>query len=157
MLSVLAGFGMARLTDKLQPRIWVAAGYLLVGWVVMESIVAHPDYLAYFNQLGGRHPEAILCESDLDWGQDLHRLSARLQSLGAKEVAIRYFGTFPLDEADLPPHRDVPSHTPISGYVAISLHDLMLENARDGSFDWLRQLEPVEKIGQSIYLFDVKF
>jgi hypothetical protein len=128
-----------------------------MGWLVVESIVVHPDYLAYFNELAGRHPEAILCESDLDWGQDLHRLSARLQALGVKEVAIRYFGTFPLEQANLPPHRDVPPHTPISGYVAISIHDLMLENARDGSFSWLKKLEPVEKIGKSIYLFDVKF
>jgi 4-amino-4-deoxy-L-arabinose transferase-like glycosyltransferase len=155
MLSVLAGFGMARLTDNLQPRVWLAVGYLLLGWAVLESIIVHPDYLAYFNQIAGRHPEAIVCESDLDWGQDLHRLSARLRARGVKEVAIRYFGTFPLDKANLPPYRDVPPYTPISGYVAISIRDLVLENARDGSFGWLKQYEPIEKIGRTIYLFQV--
>jgi hypothetical protein len=122
---------------------------------VLESIIVHPDYLAYFNQIAGRHPEAIVCESDLDWGQDLHRLSARLRARGVKEVAIRYFGTFPLDKANLPPYRDVPPYTPISGYVAISIRDLVLENARDGSFGWLKQYEPIEKIGRTIYLFQV--
>jgi len=156
MFSVLAGFGLARLTRNIQRRVYVVAGALLVAWVVVDSIVIHPDYLAYFNQIASRHPEAILCESDLDWGQDLHRLIARLQALGVGEVAIQYFGTFPLDHASLPPHREVPPDTPVSGYVAISAHYLVLTNAKDGSFGWLKKFEPQEKIGRSIYLYHVQ-
>jgi 4-amino-4-deoxy-L-arabinose transferase-like glycosyltransferase len=156
MFVVLAGFGMARLTGNLQRRVFVVAGSLLVAWVVADSIATHPDYLAYFNQIASRHPEAILAESDLDWGQDLHRLIARLQDLGVQEVAIQYFGTFPLERANLPPHREVPSDTPVSGYVAISAHYLVLMNAKDGSFGWLKKFEPQEKIGRSIYLFNVQ-
>ena len=40
------------------------------------SAMAHPDYIAYFNELAGTHPERILVDSDLDWGQDMNRLSA---------------------------------------------------------------------------------
>jgi len=156
MFSVLAGFGMARLTSNLQRRVYVVAGCLLVAWAVADSIAIHPDYLAYFNQIAGRHPEAILCESDLDWGQDLHRLITRLQALGVKEVAIKYFGTFPLERASLPPHREVPPDTPVSGYVAISAHYLVLMNAKDGSFGWLKKFEPQEMIGRSIYLFNIR-
>src|SRR5262245_38156242 len=156
MFSVLAGFGMARLTSDLQRRAFVVAGSLLAAWVVADSIATHPDYLAYFNQIASRHPEAFLAESDLDWGQDLHRLIARLQALGVKEVAIQYFGTFPLERASLPPHRDVPPDTPVSGYVAISAHYLVLMNAKDGSFGWLKKFKPQEKIGRSIYLFNVQ-
>jgi len=156
MFGVLAGFGMARLTGNLQRRVFVVAGSLLVAWVVADSIATHPDYLAYFNQIASRHPEAILAESDLDWGQDLHRLIARLLDLGVQEVAIQYFGTFPLERANLPPHREVPTDTPVSGYVAISAHYLVLMNARDGSFGWLKKFEPQEKIGRSIYLFNVQ-
>jgi hypothetical protein len=155
MMAILAGFGITWLTRKLQRRTLIVAACLLPAWVIVDSVVAHPDYLAYFNQIGSRHPEAILCESDLDWGQDLHRLSARLRALEVKEVAIRYFGTFPLDRANLPVYRDVPSEGPISGYVAISLHYLVLQNARDGSFNWLKQFEPIEVIGKSIYLFHI--
>src|SRR5262249_20720316 len=119
-------------------------------------IAVHPDYLAYFNQIAGRNPEAILCESDLDWGQDLDRLSARLRALEVKEIAIKYFGTFPLDHADLPLRSYLQTYTTISGYIAISLHDLVLQNAHDGSFGWLKQYEPIEKIGSSIYLYHVQ-
>jgi hypothetical protein len=156
MFSVLAGFGMARLTGNFQRRVLVVAGSLLGAWVVADSIKSHPDYLAYFNEVAGRHPETILCESDLDWGQDLHRLSARLQALGVKEVALQYFGTFPLERATLPPYREVPPDTPVSGYVAISTHYLVLMNAKDGSFGWLKKFEPQEKIGRSIYLFNIR-
>ena len=48
-----------------------AAVVVLLGWSVVSSALAHPDYLAYFNELGGKHPENILVISDLDWGQDL--------------------------------------------------------------------------------------
>src|SRR5262249_20349793 len=50
MFSVLAGFGIAQLTSSRQRRVWVVAGSLLLAWAVVDSIIVHPDYLAYFNQ-----------------------------------------------------------------------------------------------------------
>ena len=50
----------------------------LTGWLVAESVRAHPDYLPYFDQLAGKRPERVLLDSDLDWGQDLGRLAERL-------------------------------------------------------------------------------
>ena len=37
---------------------------------------ANPDYLPYFNEAVA-HPERVLVDSDLDWGQDLRRLEQR--------------------------------------------------------------------------------
>jgi hypothetical protein len=115
--------------------------------------MAHPDYLAYFNGFASRHPEKVLCESDLDWGQDLYRLRDALRAHGVNQVAIRYFGTAPLDRAGLPPHRELSPSTPSSGWAAISLHALVMENAENGSFEWLKQYQPVERVGKSIYLY----
>ncbi len=56
---------------------------VLAGWLVVSGVWNHPDYLAYFNELAGDEPERILADSDLDWGQDMLRLSARLRELGA--------------------------------------------------------------------------
>jgi len=44
---------------------------------------------------------------------------------------------------------------PASGYVAISVRDLMLEHAKDGSYDWLKQYQPLERVGRSIFLYDI--
>ena len=151
LLAVLGGYAVVTFAQKAR---WMAiAAGLLVGWAAADSFLAHPDYLAYFNQFASRHPEKVLCESDLDWGQDLYRLRDSLRAHGVDQVSIRYFGTAPLDRAGLPPHRDLSPSTPSSGWAAISLHALVMENAENGSFEWLKQYQPVERVGKSIYLY----
>ena len=66
------------------PRSWSP------GWSC-DSWRAHPDYLAHFNEFAGSHPETILCESDLDWGQDLDRLSAAPEAARHPGVLHRLF------------------------------------------------------------------
>jgi hypothetical protein len=125
----------------------------LAALLVAESFAVHPDYLAYFNPLVGGRPERVLAESDLDWGQDLNRLARRLRELKVDQVSVKYFGTALLDEADLPPYVDMDTHTPVKGWVAVSLHYLYLEHAHDGSFEWIKRYAPRERIGKSIDLF----
>jgi prepilin-type processing-associated H-X9-DG protein len=125
----------------------------LVGWIGVDAVRAHPDYLAHFNEFAGPHPERLLAESDLDWGQDIGRLSRRLRELNAPSVAIKYFGSAPLENAGLPPFRELDPRDPTTGWIAISLHYLYLEHAHDGSFDWLKRYTPRERIGKSIDLF----
>jgi 4-amino-4-deoxy-L-arabinose transferase-like glycosyltransferase len=70
--SIIAGNGAAHLWNF--PRIRPFGSILsiiLLGWYAMTSFMSHPDYLAYFNEAAGSHPERILLNSDLDWGQDL--------------------------------------------------------------------------------------
>jgi len=151
LLAVLAGCAAISLIQKSR---WMAiAAGLLMAWTATDSVLAHPYYLAYFNPIASRHPERVLCESDLDWGQDLYRLRDALQARGVDQVSIRYFGTAPLDRAGLPPHRDLSPATPASGWAAISLHALVMENAENGSFEWLKRYEPLERVGKSIYLY----
>jgi len=122
---------------------------------VADSWMIRPDYLAYFNQFAGSHPERILVETDLDWGQDLYRLSRRLKELQVDHVAIMYCGTVPLGNADLPPYSKLSADVPTThGYVAISVRYLTLDYAKDGSFAWLRGRTPLEIIGKSIYLYN---
>lgn len=153
-LAILGGQLIAiALMSKRRPIV-IGTG-LLVCWVLVDAWQAHPDYMAYFNPLAGAEPEKILCESDLDWGQDLHRLSQRLTALGIHDVAIAYFGTARLQEAGLPRYRELGPRETAAGYIAVSVRNLYLEYARDGSYGWLRQLTPIERIGKSIYLFHV--
>jgi hypothetical protein len=153
LLALLGGHAISLSVKNPRWPLAAMASILLVFSVVAESWRAHPDYLAYFNPLAGNHPETILAESDLDWGQDLHRLSQRLKFLGVKQDAIRYFGSAPLEKADLPEYRALLPDQPATGYIAISVRYLALEYAKDGSYGWLRSRPPLEKIGKSIYLF----
>jgi hypothetical protein len=154
-LAVLGGYGAAQLVIDGKRRWMPAAGLLLVAWVVADSVVAHPDYLAYFNPIASAHPENVLSDSDLDVGQDLFRLAARLRELGVTRVTMKCYGTAPLEVAGLPAHEELSPATPASGYVAISVHYLTLEHARNGSYDWLKRYQPLERVGRSIFLYSL--
>ncbi|MBM3755729.1 MAG: hypothetical protein FJW38_17305 [Acidobacteria bacterium] len=49
-------------------------------------------YAFWFNEFAGAHPERILAESDLDWGQDLHRAVAALDRRDIAKCRLAYFG-----------------------------------------------------------------
>ncbi len=140
-------------------RVWRASrkGAILASTLVVlalaESAYAHPDYLAHFNVFAGAHPERILCESDLDLGQDLGRLSRRLHELGADHVTIAYAGSAPLDKAGLPRYLVFGRDLPEPGYIAVSMRYLYLDYARNGTLAWLHKYEPKERIGRSINLY----
>ena len=151
LLAIAGGHAVAELFRRSRPLAVVAA--VLVAWVIGDSVRAHPDYMAHFNEFAGSHPEAILCESDLDWGQDLDRLSRRLRQRGVQEFSIAYFGTARLSEAGLPHYEFASPTQPSRGYVAVSLHDLNIDYKKDGSFAWLKSYTPVERIGKSIDLY----
>ncbi len=158
LLAILAGHAMSTLfaLAKRKSRAIALVPVVLAAWVVADSWMTRPDYLAYFNQFAGARPEEILCESDLDWGQDLHRLSQRLKDLRVEHVSIKYFGTAPLEKAGLPPFSILSPGVPATrGYVAVSVRYLYLEYAKNGSFGWLKRRTPSEKIGKSIYLYNL--
>jgi hypothetical protein len=119
----------------------------------------HPDYLAYFNFLAGGEPEKILVDSDLDWGQDMLRLSHRLRELGAQYVAFspfivanwhRDFGFPPIVVAD--------PVSPLPGWNAVSL--TVRKAARLGLEDehpevelWPDRFPPRERVGRGVLLY----
>lgn len=151
LLALLAAQVVIR-ACRASPKAAIAPVALVV-FALAESASAHPDYLAHFNAFAGTHPEKILCESDLDWGQDLKRLSTRLRELHADHVSVGYFGSSPLDKAGLPPYRALGLENPVPGYVAVSVRFLNLEYARNRGYYWLRDRRPVERIGRSIDLY----
>jgi len=125
----------------------------LLLWQVATLAYAYPDYLAYFNALAGRHPERILVDSDLDWGgQDLRRLERVLAARHVTELSIGYRGTADLSLEHLPPYQLLKPHQPTHGWVAITMLTLQENPA---GYDWLRQYQPVQRVGQSFELYDI--
>ena len=60
-----------------------------------ETLAVHPHELSFFNaaRAARRHGAAWLNDSNLDWGQDLGRLAARLQGRGEEAgLTVAYFG-----------------------------------------------------------------
>jgi hypothetical protein len=93
-LSILAGAAAARLRFAAVP---------LLAWHLVSGAAQHPDYLAYTNELTGSHPERFVADSDLDWGQDMKRLGAFLQSQHADQVAFdRFERAYQMPVPDVP-------------------------------------------------------
>jgi hypothetical protein len=132
-----------------------------MGWCCVSSALAHPDYLAYFNEIADAQPERYVLNSDLDWGQDLARLSNRLGQLHASGVMLSYFGTMDLTRAGLPAVQEIPCDRPLTGYVAVSVTALYLGrviwSACPERFIQLGRTAPAERVGRSIFLYKFGF
>jgi Dolichyl-phosphate-mannose-protein mannosyltransferase len=96
-----------------------ATAVVLLVWFVVSSARAHPDYLSYFNEFGGRNPANLLLASDLDWGQDLTRLAAYLHQQQAKQVSVLYMVAFEPNSLNLPNAVQLHCGEAATGWVAI--------------------------------------
>jgi len=129
----------------------VVAG-VLAGSVVI-AVRAHPDDLAYFNALAGDHPEHVLVDSNLDWGQDLYRLRDTIIARGIRDsVRVAYFGTADISAAGVPRARELGLHEPATGWVAAS--ETFLAGEWVGrAYAWLLAYPPAARIGPSMRLW----
>ena len=157
LISVPAGLAVVRLWKS--HKLIVAA---LCFWMVAGSIAAHPDYLADFNLLAMGKPERIVADSDLDWGQDLHRATLMLRQRGVREAWIAYEGPAqPARETGIV-YRELPENTRVRGWVVASLRSLYYVGAKvqasgkPDPYGWLKPLTPTMRAGRSIVIFELK-
>ena len=156
--AIVAGYGASRLLS-LHPVRYIGLGLItiLLSWQLLSSFAAHPDYLAYFNEFAVKHPETIAVDSDLDWGQDLKRLTTTLKNRGIKELAIKYNGSqeINLDQFNLPHWRELNPYQNTTGWIAMSVYHLKYGTGEVpyDQYSWLEKYQPVEKVGKSIWLY----
>jgi hypothetical protein len=151
LMAIVAGEGIAWLIAAAR-RHWLApaAAVGLIGWQSVLSLAVHPDYLAYFNELAGDDPARIVAGSDLDWGQDVGRLSTTLRSLGVDHVALAVHTSGDLRRHDLPPFSILYPGEHVSGWVAVSAQVRAYYCA---GYAWLDAYRPVAQVGRSIRLY----
>jgi hypothetical protein len=156
LLAIGAAWVVTRAWQALRAardRRLAAAGVVLLSalltWQLSTLWTAWPDYLAWFNETVS-HPERVLVDSDLDWGQDLRRLEQRAAQLKIPRLSLAYRGTADLTREPLPPLVILAPHQPTTGWVAVS----QLARTRNLSdYAWLDAYRPVERIGKSIDLY----
>ena len=127
---------------------------------VLSSALAFPAYTAYFSELvgGSANGPRYLVDSNIDWGQDVKRLSAYLKEHEVPFVCMSYFGQaslvyYGLDHRYLPAESDPHEPTDVNCVVAISITSLLSE---DRAYAWLRAYQPDARIGGSIDVYDFR-
>jgi 4-amino-4-deoxy-L-arabinose transferase-like glycosyltransferase len=152
---VMTGAVLA-LTIRRDPRAGAVAGSILFIALIVETVAAHPNYIAYFNfAFGGpRGGIALLGDSNLDWGQDLALLRGWQQRNPDTKLYLVYFGGadpgYYVRYTMLKPGT-IPRE---SGVIAISATYLQGIYLNDSMYSALASREPREVLGGTVYLFD---
>ncbi|HWR15893.1 MAG TPA: hypothetical protein VN577_13785 [Terriglobales bacterium] len=165
MLAIVAAIGVIqlwRLETRWQPAV-TAGLVLLLTWQIGSAYRARPDYLTYFNELGGREPQRILVDSDFDWGQDVGKLRDWCIRNRVHQLAVAFLGKPDLQRLGLPRSTELRPFMHASGTIAIGESRLRLGTDINGTFpkqghggyDWLLRYTPVAVIGKTIRVYQI--
>ena len=153
LLAIVAAYGAITLWSQVPQLASRVALAVLVAWSTIGAVRSHPDYLAYFNALAGSHPERILVDSNLDWGQDLYRLRDTVIARGIRDsIRVAYFGTADPSAIGVPNARQLGLHERATGWIAASETYLAGEWV-GGAYAWLLDYPAVARIGPSMRLW----
>jgi hypothetical protein len=142
----------------------VAAGVL---GLVLTTARTHPHELSFFNSIaGGReHGHEWLIDSNLDWGQDLGRVRGYMGAHGLSSVYLLYFGhvepallgiSYALPPAQRTPGTYLVSVNFAKGYDYVAPDHGRTVRAAGGAPSWLKSLRPVDRIGDSLWVYEVR-
>ncbi len=98
----------------------VAVPAVLIAWLAIETLLAYPHYLVYFNPLAGGPSKGYryAIDSNSDWGQDLPLLKKYMDQNNLRSIQLLYFGR--VDPAIYGIQYEIPLLSIAPGYLAIS-------------------------------------
>jgi hypothetical protein len=148
-----------------RPRRRQVAVLLLLAGYALSTIASWPTYLGFFTEWARRHPERLLNDSNLDWGQDLLRLEKYLQGHGISRIRLDYFGPrgapgYYFRERFEP--WTVDRGAPGQGWFGVSEFYIMTSRYYKGhgtsrySYEFLDAFRPAARIGSSIRLYQLQ-
>jgi len=130
--------------------------------VAVESISVYPHYLPFFNWASGgpRNGSRYLLDSNIDWGQDLANLGDFIKKRGVSPICTALFTAAPVEyygivgrDLNVTGIPEGAGHLPCA--VAVSVNLLQGLYNSPNKFAALRKREPLARIGNSIYVYDL--
>ena len=117
-LLVIAGAGV--LARRLPRRVYAGVAAALIAASAFSLWSSHPHELGYFNALARGDGGRLLSDSNIDWGQDLGRLSAFLRARGwEKDTTVLVFGTI-INAPEIAGFPQLVHDNPLPGRYAVS-------------------------------------
>lgn len=142
-----------------------------LSWQVLESLNVYPFYLTYFNQTVGGPSGGyrFVVDSNLDWGQDLLRLSRWVKQNDIQRIETDYFGWagpvyylggsfVGLNVDKYAGREDFVARNQSDGWLAVSATFIQnsvgpKERPNANNYLWLKREKPVTVIGNSIFVY----
>jgi len=146
---------------------YIFLGFLIL-WQVISVILICPYFISYFNELigGAKNGYKYVTDSNLDWGQDLKRLSLFVKEKKINKIYLNYFGggspAYYLGNKYYPwDAKQSPVQLPPNSWLAVSANELQGGRAipvkgfdqKSDYYQWLNKYEPVKIIGHSIFVY----
>ena len=153
---------------------------ILCVWYVISSIMVYPHYISYFNEfVPSGEGYNYLLGTNIDAGQDLIRLNKYLKQHKIDKINFSFHGGidpsyYEIDYDYMPTVCFTPANkyykprakncqedfiedcAKRKGMIAISVTNLkgrFLKNIN--CFNWLKEYEPIAKIGNSIFVYNI--
>jgi len=147
LLAMLGAATTARLASRGAVRYAV---FILLGWHAVESVVAHPDYVAYFNPFVRSQDYAYLSDSNLDWGQDRGRFLDWLKANEDKDVFA-----LEMQAGGILRSYAFEQGSPQSEWIVLGANQLILLKfgGQQPELAELVDAEPWGRIGRSIFIY----
>jgi len=168
-IMLVAGFVISQLKPPYLKVKRIVLVWLML-WQAFTVIAVFPHFLAYFNEIVGRPDQGYnyTVNSNLDWGQDLKRLTKWVEEKDIDKIYVDYFGgadtKYYLGDKLMPwwGTRN-PEELPDGSYLAVSVSFLQGGRGKPvsgfdqahGYYLWLDNYEPVEKFGNSIFVYKI--
>ncbi|MDP3800226.1 MAG: glycosyltransferase family 39 protein [bacterium] len=136
-------------------------------WLGMETLNTYPYYLTYYNELAGGPDNGYkyAVDSNLDWGQDLKRLTAYVNENNIEKIKLDYFGGGSPEYYLGNKYERLDANNVLQRHGWLAVSATLLQNGRANavkgfqgnttSYKWLDSYTPVTKIGYSIFVYKI--
>jgi len=160
-IFIFIGYFVSELYEKItyEKKLLTAYGLLLMtlfSWYLYANISVYPYYMTYFNELAGgpKNGGKLLADSNIDWGQDMKRLSnwvrennitepIRMEYFWSGKLQPKYYGINFIELEKNNPNQ--------KGWIAIGKSAMYMPE-----YNWLNNYDPYTTIGNSIKIYYIK-
>ncbi|MDP3729004.1 MAG: glycosyltransferase family 39 protein [bacterium] len=140
----------------LRKRIITACILLLLIWYVLSAVLVYPEYIPYFNEFVGMEDGYLYSVTDVDMYQDFKKLDLYVQNNNLTDFKMNVTAVSKnVYRFDLPYGELLPGEE-TSGVIIINAFSLIgKDQNKSEDFAWLREYEPVDRIGYSLLVYNI--
>jgi hypothetical protein len=119
------------------------ATFFLVLIAVAASLLAYPNYIAYFGFIHDEKKTQYLIGSNVDWGQSVYEIKEWCDThVEARPRYVNYTRSIPFEKMAIKDDGDFPEYVRKPGWMIISCNDIY-----NDKYKWILKEKPVEILG----------